>query len=160
VKIVPSKPNYAATEDGRIFRITPCPRFSQAKLPAEMKQRMDRDGYMMCGPSMKVHRLIAEAFHPNPEGKPQVAHKNGVRNDNREANLKWATSLENSADAIAHGSVRKGSRCTTSKLTEDAVQQARALAAEGVPHSVLAPRFGVDRSVLSRAIRRDTWRHV
>ena len=160
MRVVPSKPNYAATEDGRIFRITPCARFPQSRLPAEMKQRMDRDGYMMCGPCMKVHRLVAEAFHQNPEAKPQVAHKNGVRNDNRAENLKWATGVENCADTIAHGKSVRGERNSFAKLTEEAVRMARLLAAQGFSHTDLAPRFGVDRSVLSRAIKGRTWAHV
>lgn len=42
-----------------------------------------------------LHRLIAEAFIPNPENKPEIDHINGVRNDNRVENLRWATKTEN-----------------------------------------------------------------
>ena len=45
--------------------------------------------------STLVHRIVARVFVPNPEDKPVVDHINGVKNDNRASNLRWATQKEN-----------------------------------------------------------------
>ena len=45
--------------------------------------------------SAKIHRLVAEAFIPNPENKECVDHIDKVRNNNNVNNLRWATKSEN-----------------------------------------------------------------
>lgn len=56
-----------------------------------------------------VHRLVAEAFIPNPKHYPLVRHLNDIPGDDRVENLAWGTSKMNRDDSIRNGSDYKKS---------------------------------------------------
>ncbi|QVW56154.1 hypothetical protein pEaSNUABM6_00017 [Erwinia phage pEa_SNUABM_6] len=55
---------------------------------------------------LKPHIQVAKAFHPNPENKPEVNHKNGIKTCNEDWNVEWATRQEN-VDHSIENNLRK-----------------------------------------------------
>lgn len=63
--------------------------------------------------TVKIHRLVAKAFVPNPECKPQVNHKDGNKNNNAADNLEWITNIGNAHHAMDHGLFKNSLKATS-----------------------------------------------
>lgn len=88
----------------------------------EMKQQMNKFGYVNVSLSKngkqkqhKVHRLIANAFIPNPQNKEQVNHIDGNKAHNVVWNLEWCTCKENINHAVKTG---LNPKCTPVRIIE------------------------------------------
>lgn len=91
--------------------------------PRFIKPRVNRYGYVtVClytgrtGKTCMVHRLIAVAFIPNPEGKKYVDHINTIRDDNRIKNLRWCTARENINNPLSRQHLKKSAREVSERI--------------------------------------------
>tara|TARA_Y100000592_G_C5343342_1_gene255320 strand:+ start:79 stop:537 length:459 start_codon:yes stop_codon:yes gene_type:complete len=85
--------NYLISKDGRVY----------SKIKNRfLKPVKNKDGYVFVGlrndegrKHVKIHRLVAIHYIPNPENKPEVNHKDGNKSNNDITNLEWMTRNEN-----------------------------------------------------------------
>ena len=105
-----------------------------------------------------LNRLVAMAFIPNPENKPEVNHLNG-KDDNTPESLEWNTTLENIQHAwrVGLSTARKGEACTHSKLTEKEVLEIRA---SKYPSHRLSTIYKVSASQIVKILKRERWTHI
>lgn len=168
MKPIPGYPNYYAEENGAIHSDRPSK--VHGKKMRVLKQFLNEGcGYMQLSVAqdgakrtVRTHRLVALAFHPNPENKPQVNHIDGMKTNNAAANLEWATRSENQHHAVRTGLQRRTpshlARCA--KATHDDVDDIRALRFYGAKLKDIADIFDLQLPAISKICNRKTWRQV
>lgn len=111
----------------------------------------------------RIHRLVASTFLPNPEGKPEVNHKNGIKDDNRVENLEWVTREENMSHAWDIGLFpdQKGEGNRASKLTKQDVLTIKAILPTGwFTQTEIARAYEVDQGLISKINSGKSWGHL
>ena len=97
MKILHLDGGYKLYEDGRLW---------SSKRNRFLNQYNNYDGYptyKLYNKHCSVHRLLAEAFIPNPDNLPQVNHIDGNKENNSLDNLEWCTSRQNLHHAMDNG---------------------------------------------------------
>jgi hypothetical protein len=108
-----------------------------------------------------AHHLIWEAVHgPVPDGL-EINHRNGIKADNRIANLEVVTRQQNVLHAYATGlKSNAGEKHPSHRLTEAQVREIRRRADGGEPHKLLAAEYGISRRQVNDVAGRRAWAHV
>ena len=141
--------------------------------PAIMKPAKDAGGYLRtmiviggrCR-TIKMHRLVAQVWIPNPDGLPTVNHRDFNKENNAVSNLEWMTQEANSKHYQATGMqpVFRGAQNWKSRLTEDAVREIKYAASCKTKRKwgrkALAEKYGVSVAAIKDVLRGRSWRHV
>lgn len=102
-----------------------------------------------------VHRIVAQAFLPNPENKYDVNHIDGDKLNNKLENLEWVTRKENIKHACDNGLSPRGEQ--RGKLTENQVLEIYKRGKEGEMQKSLAREFEVNVSAICKILKGDNW---
>ncbi len=122
-------------------------------------QRLNSDGYPRVTLSKKskkknhrTYRLVAIAFIPNLENKPQINHINGIKTDNRTENLEWCTIQENIKHSNETGlaKVVSGEKHMWAKLKDKEVLEIFRRSHTDEPQRSIAKDYNTSISVVSR----------
>ncbi len=115
--------------------------------------------------TLRIHRLVAETFIPNPENKETVNHKDGDKTNNCVSNLEWADRNEQMKHAYALELKRaqKGSKNINAKLTDDEVREIRknyVWQSKEFGTVALAKKYGITNAAIGKVIRHETYTNV
>lgn len=115
-----------------------------------------------CVKNKTIHRLVAEAFIPNPENKPQVNHINGEKSDNRVENLEWVTNAENMQHAYKSGlrTAPSGVDSPYSVFSKQDVLDIRDSFKNGISQIELAKKYNVTTGCISGICRKRTYANI
>lgn len=110
---------YQVSNEGRVKS------FKNPKNPKILKPNKTKFGYLTVALikdgircTKSIHRLVAEAFIPNEEGKPHIDHINTIRDDNNVTNLRWCTREENQNNPITREKLRQAAKLKGEKSSK------------------------------------------
>jgi len=158
MKEVPEHPNYLVNPDGHVVN---------KNTGRVLKEDITNRGYSritVCKNNITkrrtVHRLVAELYIPNPEGKVTVNHKSGDKRDNSVKNLEWMTQEENQRHAKETGLCPRGEAVRTSKYKEETIHAVCSLIQAGMVRTPILAKTGITKATFDDIRRRKTWRYI
>lgn len=152
---IPTVPGYSASNLGRVKRNKDSLLIS-VQNGRYQTATIKRKKYL-------VHRLVAQAWIPNPATLPQVNHIDGNKHNNQVDNLEWCDAFHNMQHCERLGLKRnqhRGERTPTAKLTETQARWIMLWRLEGFDLRTIGGVFGVAESVVSRICNGKRWAHL
>lgn len=143
--------DYEITKDGKIF-----------VNGIEKKQSNHSQGYKtvwLNGKNIRVHRLVAERYIPNPNNLPYVNHINGIKNDNQVSNLEWVTAQKNVEHSIITGLRIKKRKLTTEVANQIRNEYRQEYKDGGATQYELAEKYNVSRSAIKQIIQNKSYKY-
>ena len=111
----------------------------------------------------RVHRLVAEAFIPNPHNKAQVNHINSNTMDAHLSNLEWCTASENQKHSWGLGGRERkfGEDSPVCRYTEDVIAKVYRLAKmKAMSQEKIGKKYSMPQITVSNIRTKKTWRHI
>lgn len=135
----------------------------------KIKQRENADGYMEVTlgtmsnrhAGVRVHRIVAEQFIPNPLNLPEVNHKDYNRKNNHVENLEWISHINNVRHSVkvGHYDNQKGESNGRSRVTMEDVKNIRQQYNDGARVSDLAKKYEIGWSTVYNIVTYKTWNY-
>lgn len=114
-KLIVGYDKYYITDDGHVISY----KYSKPRIMKTWFQKNGYENVKLCQNGIMyhhlIHRLVAEAFLPNPDNLPQVNHKDGDPKNNSLTNLEWSTVADNihqSYETSGIGPIRNHLMCS------------------------------------------------
>lgn len=154
----PADTHYLVSNQGRIKHLSYTTTHGKSMKERIISGSLHEDGYIfvsiVCGESrykqIPKHRIIAETWIENPDGKPEVNHKDGNKLNNAVENLEWVTRSENQLHAVEHSlQPRKVSTYKGKLSAEERDEILTRYAVDDISARELAREYGVSNTTIN-----------
>ncbi|XZE33677.1 HNH endonuclease [Pirellulaceae bacterium SH501] len=165
--LVSGFPGYRIGTDGTVWSQLVFSRWKDRSDDWHRLKPQLRRGYLRVGLTRNrklhwrsVHRLVLETFVGKCPLGHEACHNDGNRKNNVLQNLRWDTPEANGCDKRLHGTIARGSRNSSAKITERDVPLIRELRTSGHSYGEIASRFDITRATVIALLKGRTWTHV